>query len=195
MLVGYARVSTQDQNLELQRDALTKAGVERTFEDKMSGAKAERPGLMEALNFMRPGDTLVVWKLSRLGRSVKNVIETVEMMQRRGVELKCLSDSIDTNTAQGRFFFIITAAFAQLERETMIENTKAGLAAARARGRKGGRPRVLDAKRIEMARELAKDKSRPVKEICSLLKISRATFYNYLKEECAGRSSEDSKPL
>jgi len=116
---------------------------------------------------------------------VKNAIETVGMMQERGVALKCLSDSIDTNTPQSRFFFIITAAFAQLERETMIENTKAGLAAARARGRKGGRPRVLDAKKIEMARELAKDKTRPVKEICSLLKISRATLYNYLKEKPA----------
>ena len=182
MLIGYARVSTQDQNLELQHDALKQAGCERIFEDKMSGAKAARPGLMEAISFMRLGDTLVIWKLSRLGRSLKQLIETVQLLQEKGIELKSLNESIDTGTATGKLLFHIVAAFAQFERDNMIENTKAGLEAARARGKNGGRPKKLDEKKAAMARELRKDTTRTVKEICEVLKISRATFYNYTGE-------------
>ena len=179
MLVGYARVSTQDQNLSLQHDALNAARCEKIFEDKATGANADRPGLREALHFMRPGDTLVIWKLSRLGRSTKQLIETVQLLQEKGIELRSLNESIDTTTAAGKLLFHIVAAFAQFERDNMIENTKAGLDAARARGKKGGRPPKLDEKKAALARELAQDKSRPIKEICDLLNISRTTFYKY----------------
>jgi DNA invertase Pin-like site-specific DNA recombinase len=179
MLVGYARVSTQDQNLELQHDALTEAGCERIFDDKMSGAKAARPGLMEAIAYMRPGDTLVVWKLSRLGRSLKQLIETVQLLGEKGIELKSLNESIDTNSATGKLLFHIIAAFAQFERDNMIENTKAGLEAARARGKKGGRRRVMDEKKKAIALALRADPKRPIGEICKTLNISRASFYRY----------------
>ena len=138
MLVGYAQVSTQDQKLELQRDALKEAKCERIFEDKASGAKAARPGLTEALTFMRSGDTLVIWKLSWLGRILKQLIETVQTIQGKGIELKSLNENIDTRTATGKLLFHIVAAFAQFERDNMIENTKAGLESARTRGKKGG---------------------------------------------------------
>ena len=182
MLVGYARVSTQDQNLELQRDALNAAQCERIFEDKMSGAKAARPGLTEALEFMRAGDTLVIWKLSRLGRTLKQLIETVQLLEEKGIQLRSLHESIDTTTATGTLLFHMIAAFAQFERDNMIENTRAGLQAARARGRKGGRPRKLDAKKVQLAKDLRKDHSRSIKEICELLQISRATFYTVTTE-------------
>lgn len=179
MLVGYARVSTQDQNLELQKDALNAAKCERIFEDKMSGAKAERPGLIAAITYMRAGDTLVVWKLSRLGRSQKQLIETVQLLRENSIELKSLNESIDTSSATGKLLFHIIAAFAQFERDNMIENTRAGLDAAKARGKHGGRPRKLDEKKAQLARQWSQDKNRSVKEICELLKISRATYYNY----------------
>ena len=183
MLVGYSRVSTQDQNLELQQDALNAAGCERIFKDKMSGAKAARPGLMEALSYMRPGDTLVVWKLSRLGRSMKQLIETVQLMAEKGIELKSLNESIDTTSATGKLLFHIIAAFAQFEHDNMIENTKAGLEAARARGKKGGRRRVMDDKKKAQAVALKADPERPIAEICETLNISRATFYRYTKPD------------
>ena len=183
MLVGYARVSTQDQNLGLQHDALQEAGCERLFEDKMSGAKAARPGLLEAISYMRPADTLVVWKLSRLGRSLKQLIETVQILQEKQIELKSLNESIDTNSATGKLLFHIIAAFAQFERDNMIENTKAGLEAARARGKKGGRPHVMDDKKKAQALTLRADPTRPISEICETLNISRATFYRYTKPE------------
>ena len=179
MLVGYARVSTQDQKLELQRDALKEAQCERVFEDKASGAKAARPGLTEALAFMRPGDTLVIWKLSRLGRSLKQLIETVQTMQDKGIELKSLNESIDTRTPTGKLLFHIVAAFAQFERDNTIENTKAGLEAARARGKKGGRKPVLEGKKLAQALVLRADPTLAVDDICKTLGISRATFYRY----------------
>jgi len=179
MLVGYARVSTQDQKLELQRDALRAAECDRIFEDKASGAKAARPGLTEALAFMRPGDTLVIWKLSRLGRSMKQLIETVQTMQDKGIELKSLNESIDTRTPTGKLLFHIVAAFAQFERDNMIENTKAGLEAARARGKKGGRKPVMDEKKLKQAIALRADPTLAVPDICMTLGISRATFYRY----------------
>ena len=191
MLVGYARVSTQDQKLELQRDALNGAGCERIFEDKASGVKAMRPGLNEAVAFMRPGDTLVIWKLSRLGRSLKQLIEAVQMLQDKGIELRSLHESIDTNTATGKLLFHIVAAFAQFERDNMIENTKAGLEAARARGKKGGRKPAMDAKKLALARTLRADPTLPIGDICKTLGVSKATFYRYTAPKQNMASKED----
>ena len=179
MLVGYARVSTQDQKLELQRDALKSANCEKIFEDKASGVKAARPGLAEAIAFMRSGDTLVIWKLSRLGRSLKQLIEAVQNLQDKGIELKSLHESIDTNTATGKLLFHIVAAFAQFERDNMIENTKPGLEAARARGRKGGRKPALDGWKLALAMTLRADPTLPITDICKTLGVSKATFYRY----------------
>ncbi len=139
MLIGYARVSTQDQNLELQIEALTKAGCKKIFEDKVSGSRAERPGLAKARDVLREGDTLVVWKLDRLGRSVKHLVNLVVELEQQGVQFKSLTDVIDTGTPSGRFFFHVMASLAQMERELTIERTRAGLAVARQLGRKGGR--------------------------------------------------------
>ena len=189
MLVGYARVSTQDQKLELQRDALKEAECQRIFEDKASGAKTARPGLTEALAFMRPGDTLVIWKLSRLGRSLKQLIETVQTMQDKGIELKSLNESIDTRTPTGKLLFHIVAAFAQFERDNMIENTKAGLEAARARGKRGGRKPVLEGKKLAQALVLRADPNLVVPDICKTLGISRATFYRYTKSNAQDQGS------
>lgn len=179
MLVGYARVSTADQNLDLQRDALGQAGCGKTFTDVISGAQAERPGLTEALAYLREGDTLVVWKLDRLGRSLPNLIETVQALQSRGVGFKSLQESLDTTTSGGKLIFHLFAALAEFERDIIRERTQAGLASARARGRLGGRPRAMTETTAAIARTLRRDPSRTVKEICQTLKISEATFYRY----------------
>ena len=134
MLIGYARVSTQDQNLDLQIEALTKAGCKKVFDDKISGSRAERPGLAKALEMLRDGDTLVVWKLDRLGRSVKNLVDLVGEMHKQGVQFKSLTDAIDTGTPSGRFFFHVMASLAEMERELTIERTRAGLEVARQLG-------------------------------------------------------------
>jgi DNA invertase Pin-like site-specific DNA recombinase len=138
MLIGYARVSTQDQNLELQREALSKAGCQKIFEDKASSTLADRPGLTKAQEFMREGDTLVVWKLDRLGRSVKQLVDFVGELHKQGIQFNSLTDSIDTGTPSGRFFFHVMASLAEMEHELIIERTRAGLDAARQLGRKGG---------------------------------------------------------
>jgi DNA invertase Pin-like site-specific DNA recombinase len=127
MLIGYARVSTQDQNLELQTEALTKAGCKKVFEDKVSGSRVERPGLAKAQEELREGDTLVVWKLDRLGRSVKSLVDLVGVLHKQGVQFKSLTDAIDTGTPSGRFFFHVMASLAEMERELTIERTRAGL--------------------------------------------------------------------
>ena len=181
MLVGYARVSTQDQNLELQQDALKVAEYGRIFEDKVSGAKAARPGLTEALAFIRSGDTLVIWKLSRRGRSLKQLIETAQTREDKGIELQSPNESLDTRTPTGKLLFHIVAAFAQFERDNMIENTKAGLEAARARGKKGGRKPVMDEKKQALV--LRADPTLAVPDICRTLGISRATFYRYTQSQ------------
>jgi Site-specific recombinases, DNA invertase Pin homologs len=137
VLIGYARVSTQDQNLELQREALIKAGCQKVFDDKVSGSRAERPGLATALEMLREGDTLVVWKLDRLGRSVKQLIDLVGELSKQGIQFKSLTDSIDTGTPSGRFFFHVMASLAEMERELIVERTRAGLEVARQLGRKG----------------------------------------------------------
>src|SRR4051812_23943205 len=180
MLVSYARVSTADQSLDLQEDALRKADCERLFTDVASGARDERAGLAEALAFLRPGDTLVVWKLDRLGRSLKHLIETVTALQARKVGFRSLQESIDTTTSGGKLIFHVFGALAEFERDLIRERTQAGLQAPRARGRKGGRPRSLDERKLAQARSLHKDPANTIADICATLGISRATFYRHL---------------
>jgi DNA invertase Pin-like site-specific DNA recombinase len=182
MLIGYARVSTADQDPQLQIEALDRAGCEKVFSDKVSGSRAERPGLDQALSHARKGDTLVVWKLDRLGRSLKHLIETVAQLDKRGIGFKSLSESIDTTTPGGKLIFHVFGALAEFERELIRERTGAGLASARARGRKGGRPKSLDEKRRAQAQTLHKDPSNSIADICRTLKIGRTTLYRYLGE-------------
>lgn len=181
---GYARVSTDDQDLSLQIDALTKNGIPepRIFMDKLSGACCDRPGLAKCLAALNTGDILVVWRLDRLGRSMRHLITVVEDLRSRGIGFRSLCEgAIDTTTASGELIFNIFAALAQFERRLIQERTKAGLAAARARGRRGGR-RPLDpnAPRIVLAQKLYRDKSNSVDDICDTLKISRTTLYKYV---------------
>ena len=180
MMVGYARVSTEDQNLDMQRDALAKAGCERVFEDKASGARDDRPGLADALSHVRKGDTLVVWKLDRLGRSIRSLIDFTEDLRARGVEFQSLNDSINTTTASGRFFFHVMAALAQMEREMIRERTRAGLAASRARGRKGGRKPKLTPQQVCQARKLLADPNTTIKEVAAGFGVDRGTIYRAL---------------
>lgn len=180
MLVGYARVSTADQTLNLQKDALEKAGCKQIFTDIASGAKAERKGLEEALNYAREGDTLVVWRLDRLGRSLKHLIETVTVLNKRGIGFKSITENIDTTTSGGKLVFHIFGALAEFERDIIRERTQAGLTAARARGRKGGRPKALTPRKAQMAQELYQNKNNTIDEICRTLSISRATLYRYI---------------
>src|SRR5574339_109562 len=170
MLIGYARVSTADQTLVLQQDALTKTGCERIFTDTASGSHVVRPGLDEALGFVRPGDTLVVWRLDRLGRSLRHLIDTVSVLQDRGIGLKSLQEQIDTTTSGGKLVFHVFGALAEFERDLIRERTNAGLTAARARGRLGGRPKALDAKKAQIAQSLYSDKSNSIADICRALR-------------------------
>src|ERR687892_2240123 len=179
-LIGYARVSTYDQTLHPQQDALRKAGCNKIFPDTASGAKAERKGLEEALSYIRGGDTLVVWRLDRLGRSLRDLIATMTMLDERKIGFKSLTENIDTTTSGGKLIFHIFGALAEFERNLIRERTQAGLVAARARGRKGGRPNALTAKQLGIARDLY-EKHHPITEICRTLKISRATLYRSLK--------------
>src|SRR4051812_3645060 len=182
MLIGYARVSTDDQNLDLQRDALKQAGCEDIFTDRISGTKDNRPGLTVALSHLRTGDTLVVWRLDRLGRSLRHLIDTVTDLQERGIGFKSLQESIDTTTSGGKLVFHIFGALAEFEREIIRERTQAGLQSARSRGRTGGRPKALSDKKAAMARQLYQDRTHSIDEICKILGISRTTFYRYMKE-------------
>jgi DNA invertase Pin-like site-specific DNA recombinase len=189
MLIGYARVSTTDQTLSLQHDALTAAGCKDVFRDTMSGTKDRRPGLEQALSHLRVGDTLVVWRLDRLGRSLKHLIETVQNLERRGVGFRSLTEQIDTTTPGGTLIFHVFGALAEFERALIVERTQAGLAAARARGRTGGRPRGTtrqDSKKLALAQQLANEGKRSVTEICQTLGIARTTFYRYLGGQQAG---------
>ncbi|HSH78244.1 MAG TPA: recombinase family protein [Herpetosiphonaceae bacterium] len=181
MLIGYARVSTSEQHLDLQKDALAAAGCERLFTDTVSGAKGERPGLTAALNECRPGDTLVVWKLDRLGRSLPHLMETVHELGARDVGFKSLQEQLDTTTAGGKLIFHLFAALAEFERDLIRERTQAGLAAARARGRKGGRPKGVDQTKQRAALALKQDGKRSVREICEIVGISRNTYYKYTR--------------
>ena len=179
MLLGYARVSTQDQNLDLQRAALKKAGCKRVCEDKMGGAREGRPGLKLAMEILREGDTLVVWKLDRLGRSVKALVDLVGELSKRKVGFKSLTDSIDTGTASGRFFFHVMASLAQMERELIVERTRAGLAVARRQGRTGGRKRLMTESKVKAARKLLAEGT-PPREVALNLGVSVPTLYRWL---------------
>jgi len=180
--IGYARVSTSDQDLSLQLNELKAAGCEPIFTDKASGARSTRPGLDDCLKSLRAGDTLVVWRLDRLGRSMQHLVSVVTELKNRGVEFKSLRDgAIDTTTASGELVFNIFAALAQFEAELIRERTRAGLAAARARGRNGGRKPVAGSDpKVKMAKRMNEDRSLSPSEICASLKISRATYYRYL---------------
>ncbi len=180
MLIGYVRVSTLEQDVNPQIDELQKAGCEKIFRDKISGAKTERPGLDQALKFLRDGDSLVVWCLDRLGRSLKHLIETVGLLEERGIGFRSLQEAIDTKTSGGRLIFHIFGALAEFERNLIRERTMAGLRAARARGRVGGRPKKLDEKKTELAFHLYDEQKYAVKEICRMLGISKPTLYAYL---------------
>lgn len=185
MLIGYARVSTVDQTLALQQDALTEAGCEKVFTDTASGANAERPGLAQALHFARKGDTLVVWRLDRLGRSLRHLIETVTTLKDRGIHFRSLQEQFDTATSGGKLVFHLFGVLAEFERDLIRERTQAGLSAARARGRVGGRPKVEalnSPRKIQMAKALYQDKRHSISDICRTLGVSRTTFYRYMKE-------------
>jgi DNA invertase Pin-like site-specific DNA recombinase len=179
MLVGYARVSTLDQNLDLQIDALKKAGCKKIFEDKLGGSRAERPGLAKALEILREDDTLVVWKLDRLGRSVKNLVDLVGDLHQQGVQFKSLTDAIDTGTPSGRFFFHVMASLAEMERELTIERTRAGLEVARQLGRKGGRKRQMTDSKIESAKKLLTS-GVPPRDVAKNLGVSVPTLYRWV---------------
>jgi len=181
MLIGYARVSTTDQTLALQQDALVKAGCGRIFTDTASGAQIDRPGLSEALSHLREGDILVVWKLDRLGRSLKDLITRITELQNRDIGFKSLTEQIDTTTSGGKLIFHIFGALAEFERDIIKERTQAGLAAARARGKRGGRRPTLKPKDIAMVRKLYEDKQTEVSDICRMFKISRMTLWRYVK--------------
>jgi DNA invertase Pin-like site-specific DNA recombinase len=183
MLIGYARVSTNEQNLDLQRDALLKAGVSAKdiYTDKVTGVKAERPGLTLALSHLREGDTLVVWRLDRLGRSLKHLIETVTTLREQGISFKSLTENIDTSTATGILVFQIFGALAEFERNLIKERTVAGLQAARARGRTGGRPKQNpDARKIALAKKFYNDDQLSIPDILRTLNISKSTLYRWI---------------
>ncbi len=182
MNIGYARVSTSDQNLHLQTDALKKIGCEQIFTDIASGAKTERPGLEQAIDYVRAGDTLVVWKLDRLGRSIQHLIQTIKTLNERQIGFKSLQENIDTTTSGGKLIFHIFSALAEFERNLIQERTGAGLKAARARGRLGGRPPLLDQKQVTKMLGYYDEQKLTVAEICKIYGISRPSFYNYLKK-------------
>lgn len=176
MLIGYARVSTQDQNLDLQLEALKQAHCEQIFEDKISGSKTERAGLKQAMTVLRQGDTLIVWKLDRLGRTVKHLVNFVNDLSEKGIHFKSLTESIDTNTATGRLLFHLMASFAEMERELARERSLAGLAEAKRKGRVGGRPVKMTASKIASAKKLLAGKV-PPKEVARNLGVSVSTLY------------------
>lgn len=179
MLIGYARVSTQDQRLDLQIEALTKAGCRKVFEDKLGGTRAQRPGLDQAIGMLREGDTLVVWKLDRLGRSVKHLVDLVGQLHLQGVQLKSLTDAIDTASPSGRFFFHVMASLAEMERELTVERTRAGLEVARQLGRRGGRKRQMTDSKIESARKLLAN-GVPPRDVARNLGVSVPTLYRWV---------------
>ena len=181
MLIGYARISTTDQTLALQDDALRQAGCERIFHDTVSGHTTERPGLSQALAYARSGDVLVVWRLDRLGRSLAHLIQIIQRLQTAGVGFRSLQENMDTSTSGGQLIFHIFGALAEFERSLIRERTQAGLAAARLRGRVGGRPRQLSADQIRLARQLLADPHTTTQEVAAALHVSRTTLYRALK--------------
>ncbi len=183
MRIGYARVSTQDQNLDLQRDALARAGCEKVVVDTTSGAAAARPGLDRVRELLRAGDTLVVWRLDRLGRSLKDLIACVAWLEEHGVALLSLQETIDTSTPAGRLTFHLFGALAEFERNLIRERTQAGLTAARARGRSGGRPAALSRDKRDLAVQLYNARTLSVAKICATMGISKPTLYAYVRAQ------------
>jgi DNA invertase Pin-like site-specific DNA recombinase len=181
MLIGYAHVSTQDQTSHLQEDTLTQNRCSQIFTDTVSGSTTERPGLGEALRFLPKGDVLVVWRLDRLGRSLKHLIDTFSWLQARSIGFKSLTESIDTTTPGGKLIFHIFGALAEFERDLIQERTRAGPAAARSRGKRGGRPAALDANQRKLLQTMYADKSTRIADILSTLHISKSTLYRALK--------------
>lgn len=179
MMIGYARVSRQDQNLDLQIEALTRAGCEKIYEDKINGVRTERPALTRTLEMLREGDTLVVWKLDRLGRSVKQLVDIAGELHKQGIQFKSLTDAIDTGTPSGRFFFHVMASLAEMERELIIERTRAGLDAAKQLGRKGGRKPKMTSSKIESAKKLLAS-GIPPRDVAKDLGVSVPTLYRWL---------------
>lgn len=194
MLIGYARISTLDQNLELQLSALQEIGCEKIYQDQISGIKTNRPGLSTALEVLRKNDTLVVWKLDRLGRTVKGLIDLVNQLQQKEIHFKSITDNVDTSTPAGRFFFHIMASLAQMERELMAERTKAGLAAAKAKGRVGGRKRKMTQSKIESAKQLLSSGSLP-RDVAQNLGISVPTLYRWVPASGLNTLLSGSNPL
>jgi DNA invertase Pin-like site-specific DNA recombinase len=191
-LIGYARVSTSDQDPALQLDALNEAGCSRVFADRAGGTVAERPELASLLDYLRPGDTLVVWRLDRLGRNLRHLIETVNSLEERGISFRSLRESVDTTTPGGRLVFAVFAALAEFERELLRERVMAGLSAARARGRSGGRPSVMTPEKMRVARELYATREHTVATIAATVGVSRATVYRALAYGRSRRSSDES---
>lgn len=181
MIIGYARVSTQEQNLQMQLDALTEQGCIEIFEEKITGTKKDRPELNLMLKILREGDRVIVYKLDRISRSTKHLIELAEFFDKKGVEFVSVMDNIDTSTPTGRFFFRMMASIAELERDIIVERTKAGLKSARARGRIGGRPQV-DSKKIALAIKMYESKDYSISEIVKATGISQASLYRYMKK-------------
>lgn len=180
MLVGYARVSTPDQKLDLQLDALRAAGCDRVFEDVASGAKTDRPGRAQAIDFARDGDTLVVWRLDRFGRSMPDLVDTIESLRVRGIGFRSLTEGIDTTTATGKLVFNIFASLAEFERELIRERTRAGIESARARGRKGGRKPKMTPAKVQLASKMLRDKTITIGEVCDAVGVSSSTLYRHL---------------
>jgi len=193
VLIGYARVSKDEQNLDLQFDALNAAGVERIFSDKESGAKADRKGLAETLSHLRAGDVLTVWKLDRLGRNTIQLMMLLNQLHERGVEFKSLTEGIDTTTSFGRFFFTMSAALSQLERDRLIERTKAGLKSAKARGRTGGRRPKLSPDQVEMAKGLLASGKAP-RDVAKAFGVGRSTLYRYVPGDTSTADEEVVQP-
>ena len=181
-LIGWARVSTKDQNLELQKDALEKYGCNKIFYTKESGAKDQSIALNKALDYLREGDTLVVYKLDRLGRTLKKLISLIEALNGRGINFVSLSENIDTSTTTGTFFFHIIGAFAEMERGLIIDRTMAGLDAARARGRHGGRRYLFGKEQVEHMVKMHNDKTIPIEDILKVFSIKKTTLYLYLRK-------------
>lgn len=193
MLIGYMRVSTGEQNFDLQRDALERAGCERIYDDVCSGRATERPGLAKALDVARDADALVVWKLDRIGRSLTHVVGLVSDLQKRGVGLKVLTGDVDTTTATGRLVFGIFATLAEFERDLIHERTMAGLAAARARGRAGGRPRVMTKQKLKAAMAMMADRDNAARDVAAQLGVSLSTLYAYV--DAKGQPREQATEL
>ena len=183
MQIGYARISTDDQKLDLQYDALRKAGCNKIFKDVASGAQTDRTGLDNATRYLRAGDTLVVWKLDRLGRSLKHLIEVVNDFTKKGIYFKSLQENIDSSSSGGKLTFHLFGALAEFERDIIRERTMAGLQAARARGRVGGRPKAMDDRKIQLARQLMSNPANSASEVSKTLGVSRATLYRSLKNK------------